>query len=447
MSLSPSSIAVYTLGEHNTNKRIWIVNKKLAHTFSAGQPVKIEYKKEERSVVVRRAENILEGNHTISKRGEDNTPILDIKNKLVGDTLGSDVKKVEVLFYKDEIVIKVAKVEHFENVRASKKGVNTFEIFSGAGTLSSFFRQNGFNVRGSLERDEEYLKLFHENHDNEEIISINCDIQDIHSSYFPKDIDVVLAGIPCTTFSGSNVKLKTAIKNKREGKPYDDEEIKKADQGESLTFYVLMAIKAMNPRTVVVEEVVEYSESSASVMLRTILSHMGYTITETVSSGFHTKRQRWCLVANMGEAIRLENLVYDDGQTINDFLETSVEDREWKHKDDFAPSRLNEAIGIRSCTPNNVMANTFTTHGTRGTEPILQHPENPMLYSEFTNREIANIHGLPKSFIIDPRKSIGRQIVGQGVTDMFSGVAKRIMAVHQRACGCLPSAHPLESVA
>ena len=139
-------------------------------------------------------------------------------------------------------------------------------MFCGGGTLSRFFEQAGFNIVGGLELDEEYLSLFHENNIGDKIYSINGRIEDIHSSYFPKNIDIVLSGIPCTTFSGSNVKLKTALKNKREGKPYDVEELRKADQGESLTFYVLMAIKAMNPRTVVVEEVVEYSESSASIM-------------------------------------------------------------------------------------------------------------------------------------------------------------------------------------
>jgi len=48
------------------------------------------------------------------------------------------------------------------------------------------------------------------------------------------------------------------------------------------------------------------------------------------------------------------------------------------------------------------------------------------LYSEFTNREIANIHGISKDFKLDSRKSTSRQVVGQGVTDIFREVAERI---------------------
>lgn len=414
-------VSVLRLGDHGENKRIWIVNKTLQQTFVAGEKVNVGYNKEAKEIRITKGG--LLGTNTVSSR-QNGTPIIDLKGQKVGDTLG-DVERVEVLYFKDEIVIKVARLDHFKQKREAKTGLNTFELFCGAGTLSHQFKKAGFNIKGGLELDEDYLALFHENNPGEDIYSINARIEDLHTSYLPKDIDILLSGIPCTTFSGSNVKLKTALKNRREGKPYDAEEIKKADQGESLTFYVLTAIRAMNPRVCVIEEVVEYSESSASIMLRTILEHMGYSITETVSSGLHTKRQRWCLVANMGEAVSLENLLPGDGKTIGDMLETSVEDREWKPKEGFAPSRLNEAIGIRSCTPDDVMRNTFTTHSTRGTEPILKHPTEE-LYSEFTNREIANIHGLGKDFILTGKKTTDRQILGQGVTDAFYHVAQRI---------------------
>ena len=430
-TIAPMQVSVLRLGNHGGNKRIWIVNNNLKSVFAPGEKISVHYNTNEKQIRIKPAKNIFEGNHTVSSR-TNGTPIIDLKNRSVGSVFGKDVEKIEVLYFKKEIVIKVAKTEYFKQKRAQKKGLNTFELFCGGGTLSHFFKQAGFQVKGGLELNEDYLALFHKNNPSEEIFSINANIEDIHTSYFPKDIDVVLSGIPCTTFSGSNVKLKKALKAKREGLPYDEDEIRKADSGEALTFYVLMAIKAMNPRTVVVEEVVEYSESSASIMLRLVLEHMGYSITETVGSGKHTKRKRWCLVANMGKEVSLSGLHVNDGKSIEDFLEVPVEEREWKHKDDFPRSRLNESIGIRSCTPTDTMTNTFTTHGTRGTEPILQHPSNPDLYSEFTNREIANIHGLDNTFELDGRKTIDRQVIGQGVTDMFAEVASRILNVYSQ---------------
>ena len=98
-----------------------------------------------------------------------------------------------------------------------------------------------------------------------------------------------------------------------------------------------------------------------------------------------------------------------------------------KPKDEFASSRLNEEIGIRYCTPQDSKCNTFTTHATRGTEPILKHPTLE-LYSEFTSQEIANLHGLD-GYKLSGVKTLDRQVLGQGVTNFFDAIAKRIKKV------------------
>jgi len=420
------SIAVLALGKigkEKENRKVYITNKKLQQTFPVGEKVKINYDTAKQQIIVDKAD-FMTGNHTISKKG-NGTPVLDIKGKDVVNTFGPDVEKIEVLFFEDQIVIKVSKTEKFKAQRTNKKGLNTFELFCGGGTLSHFFKRAGFNIKGGLELNQDYLAMFHENNPGEEIYSINGRLEDIHTSYYPKDIDLALLGIPCLTFSTANVALQKALKNKKEGKPYDEKEIQKAAYGESLTFYALTAIRAMNPKTIVVEEVVPYASTSSAYMLRTVLAQMGYKITETISSGSNTKRPRWVLVANMESEINLDNLVDTTAQTIADCLELSVDERDWFTKEEFPPSRLNEKIGIRSCTPNDHLCNTITTNDRRGTEPILKHPTKE-LYSRFTNREVANIHGIDKSFKLDDRKIIGREILGQGVSDMFLTVAQRI---------------------
>jgi len=213
---------------------------------------------------------------------------------------------------------------------------------------------------------------------------------------------------------------------------FDEAEVVKKYEAEALTFYVLTAIKAMNPKTVVVEEVQAYSESPASMMLRTVLAQMGYGISETVATEKHTKRKRWVLVVNMNGKVNLNNLIVDNNKTIIDFLETSIEDREWKPACEHPRIAKNvtgekKGVGIRSVLPSEKMVNTFTTHWTRGTEPILQKESGVDLYSEFSNREIANIHGISKNFKLDSRKGVSRRILGQGVTDMFKEVAERIL--------------------
>lgn len=429
-------VSVLRLGQTATNNcKVYVSNKSLQSVFPVGEKVKVNYDYANKQITIEQA-NLLTGNHTISKKG-NGTPVLDIKGKKVTETFGLEIEKIEVLYYSNQIVIKIAKSEHFKTKRAEKRGLNTFELFAGAGTLTHFFERAGFNVRGGLELNDDYLALFHTNNPSEEIYSIGGRLEDIHTLYYPRDIDIVLSGIPCTNYSVSNVKLKEAQKAKREGKDYNEAEIAKEYEAEALTFYVLTAIRAMNPKTVVVEEVQAYSESPASMMLRTVLTQMGYNISETVATGKHTKRKRWVLIANMGEKVNLDNLTKDDGQAMQDFLETPLEEREWKPASQHPRIAKNvtegkKGVGIRSVLPSDSMVNTFTTHWTRGTEPILQYAEGVDLYCEFSNREIANIHGIASTFELDSRIGISRQVVGQGVTDMFLEVAERIRSANEK---------------
>jgi site-specific DNA-cytosine methylase len=425
------AVSVLRLGEHktktanskNTNKRIWIVNKKIAEVFSIGEKYTVNYNKADKYISLEKAD-LFTGTNTISSRCGD-TPIIDIKNKEIEATLGSDVEKIEVLYFDNQIVIKVSKTEKYKNQRANKKGLNTFEFFSGGGTLSHFFKEAGFNIIGGLELDPEYQALFHTNHESDEIFSIGGRLEDIHTSYFPKNVDVVLSGIPCTKYSNGNVKLKTAMKAKREGKEYDEEALEELYTAEALTFYLLTAIRAMNPRTIVVEEVVAYSESPASMMLRTVLKQMGYKISENVAEGMHTKRKRWVMVADMNNTVNLNNLDMKDGKTLEAFLDTSTENREWLKKEDFPKSRLNDDVGIRFATPDDIKCNTFTTNDRRATDPILKHPTLD-LYSRFSNDEVKRIHGLD-NYKLSGAKICDREVLGQGVTEMFFTVANRII--------------------
>ena len=408
----------------NSKKGIWVNNLTLRKSFEAGDTVNISYDFSNKIVIVEKAEIL--GNHTISfrKSDEKRTPILDIKNQSI-DNLFKDVEKVEIQFYKDRLVIKVAAIEELKNERINKTGLKTFELFCGGGTLSQMFKQAGFNPVGGLEIEEKYLEVFEDNHNPK--YTILSSLEDVTPNDYPKDVDVLLAGIPCTKFSSSNKGMIEAFARYKNGiaSQKDLELIEERNQAEYLTFYVLEAIRAMNVKTVVIEEVVPYSVTNASHLLRGILKHMGYQLSETISSGTNTKRKRWCLVANMTEKIELNNLLPDTDKTINDCLEISTDKREWFKKEEMPRiSRAANSIGIRAMLPSMKKANSFTTHSTRSTEPILKHPQFN-LFSEFTNQEIANIHGLV-DYKLSGTKTTDRQILGQGVSDMFYFIAHRI---------------------
>lgn len=325
----------------NSKKGIWVNNLTLRKSFEAGDTVNISYDFSNKIVIVEKAEIL--GNHTISFRKSD--------------------EKVEIQFYKDRLVIKVAAIEELKNERINKTGLKTFELFCGGGTLSQMFKQAGFNPVGGLEIEEKYLEVFEDNHKPR--YTILSSLEDVTPNDYPKDVDVLLAGIPCDKFSSSNKGMIEAFARYKNGiaSQKDLELIEERNQAEYLTFYVLEAIRAMNVKTVVIEEVVPYSVTNASHLLRGILKHMGYELSETISSGTNTKRKRWCLVANMTEKIDLNNLLPDTDKTINDCLEMSTDKRVWYKKEEMPRIvRAANSIGIRAMLPSMKKANSFTTH-------------------------------------------------------------------------------------
>jgi len=431
------NVSIMKMGDHGKNKRIWITNKKLQDVFPKGAQVIVTYNEKDREITVE--ESFFGATNTISGRA-NGTPILDLKGSAVGETLG-DVKSIDVLFFSTKIIIRVSKTEIAKEERRNKTGFNVFELFVGGSTLNTFIKEAGKHLRvpmqiiGGLDMSEDYITSFVKNNDGTDIYTITGDIADVDLSFYPKDVDILLCGIPCTTFSNANLILRKALKNKREGKEYDKEVVQRALTGDALTYYVIEAVRYMNVRTCVFEEVEAYTKTSSYELLVSILTHMGYTLSEKIATGKNTKRKRWTMVATMGSEISLEGLNEEDnGKTIEDCLEVKSDKREWKPKSEFAPSRLNEKIGIRKHYTNEKKINTVSCHYTRGTEPILSKDfGEETYYSELSNREIANLHGLPKSFILDDRKKYTREILGQGVTEMFFDVGVRVIQSHLSA--------------
>ena len=417
----------------NGKKGLWINNLTLKKSLEVGDTINCIYDFENKVLIIEKAEIL--GSHTVSfRKSNPNIPILDIKNGSL-TRLFEDVEKVEIQFYENKIVVKTALVEQKQNEREQKQGLRTFELFCGGGTLSEQFKYAGFTPVGGLEFNENCLKFFEHNHTSSKL-TILSDIRDVQPEEYPKNVDVVLCGIPCTTFTKSNKTMQEALSrhNKGEATQEDLTLLESRYEAEYLTYYVLEAIRAMNPKSVLVEEVVEYSTTNASELLRAILKHMNYEISETVSVGSHTARKRWCLVANAGSKVNLDNLIPSTTKTLLEVIGKTVDEIEWKKVSEIqrlATAQKKDTIGIRSSLATDTMCNTFTCHGTRHTEPTLQHPTED-LYYEFTNEDIKKIHGL-HDYKLSGVKTWDRYILGNGVVDMFRYVAERIKEANSKA--------------
>lgn len=428
------AMSIVTVGEikGKGTKRIWIASSNILSSFEMGDVLMIDYNHDSREIVINEAE--IMGNHTVSSRNK-REPIIDIKNKEVSRMYNVG-DKVEVLYYPRKIVIKIAKSQKVREESEANKGLGMFELFCGASTMSEHFKRQGFIPLGGLEVNDQYLSFYRDNH-GDDVYTIAARIEDVMPEDFPKGIHTVLAGIPCPPYSQGNLRLMDELKKMRDGKPYDEDVVMQRFEAEAMTFYVLRAILAMAPHTVVIEETPGYASTSGAMMLRIVLKQHGYNISETVATGKHTKRRRWVMVANMNAKVNLDDLIaYDDGLTINDLLTIPLEEREWKTAEENprVAGMIRKGLGIRSAKPSDTMTNTFTCHSTRHTEPLLQNEEGT-LYSEFTIDEIVNIHGL-QGFKLSGEKTLDRQVIGNGVTDQFAEVAKRIIQANDLLPQC-----------
>lgn len=428
MSTTIFSKTIRKIRDLGKNKKgIFVCNLDLKKSFKVGDNVEYIYDFKNREINIIKKEN---GTHKVSfRKSEPDKPILDIKNKTVYE-LFKEAEKVEICFAENRVVVRLSKVQKLKDQRESNYNLTTFELFCGGATLSQMFKQAGFTPVGGIEINEKCLEMAEYNHESFKY-TILADIRDVHPTDYPKSVNTILCGIPCQTFSKANKSMQEALKRKREGKETEEDELKVTDryEAEALVFFILESIRHINPQNIVFEEVLEFSKTNACGLLKSVLTYMGYKLTETVSEGSHTKRKRWAMVAtSLKTAIDLTNLLPETNKTIEDFLDIKTKDREWKPKEDI--QRLLTAfrkpsIGIRSCFPTSKKSHTATCHSTRSTEPCLQKSEHEELYSEFTNQEIAKIHGLV-GYKLKGVSKWDRFVIGNGVSDMFFIISCRL---------------------
>lgn len=429
-----SHLALGTVAK-NGNRKVYISNYNLGKSIAVGTQVNAEYDKKNREIVVKPlAEGV--GTHVISSK-KNGRAVLDIKNKEVGETIGN-VENIEIIFYKNKIVIKVPKCILEEETRNDKTELTCFEVCSGGATMSDMFEQAGFTSKGAIELLEQNIAVYHENHKDHDTYTVNANIEDIDVNSLPKDITALLLTLPCTGATNANNKLATEIKKKREGLEYNKEVIEEMERLDALMFYGLNIIQAMNPKTIIFENVEEYtkdpydkkSERGVYSLAKTILRNKGYKLSEHIGESHNTRRKRWVMIAHYGDnPISLNSLnINQTKTTIGELLAIKDEDREWGTVYDFAPSRLlNNPIGIRSVDLDDHITPTFSTHATRRNFPILHKDVDGIdYYSTFTPEDIKNIHGLSKSYILPKEKTVALRILGQGVSSMFYEVAKII---------------------
>ena len=88
----------------------------------------------------------------------------------------------------------------------AEKGIRTLSLFSGGGGLDIGFEQAGFEILFATDFDHDCCETLRQNRGNtlpEKLVVAEQDITTMDFSILPDNIDMIIGGPPCQTFSAS----------------------------------------------------------------------------------------------------------------------------------------------------------------------------------------------------------------------------------------------------
>ncbi|TDA63613.1 hypothetical protein E0765_07195 [Sulfuricurvum sp. IAE1] len=410
-------------------RRIWCQSQILSkYGFEKATAYMITYDMENAQIII---ESSVIGERTVS--GTEKRPIIDIENVKIKEMF-EGVGHVHIEVSQDCIVVSASdRAKMLKNARRkAKENDSTFvELYCGGGTLSSAMMDAGFTPICAVDMDVEQNSI--NKTKEEEGIYHSINVLETYRANFPdckviqapvNQIDmrkrlpqagVLVAGIPCQSASKQGV-----TKRKQTGAAIRDEALPQ------LVFPVIEAVLAVEPHTVLIEEVEGFANSYSADFLKAVLEDFGYTIHENFVDGKElnamSKRRRYCMVATVVEKFKFIFKPLEP-KTIGSIIEGNVEDHEWKAFENYKAREEKNLAEGRNFTMN-VIRYDDTITGTFGagyakcrvSEPLLAHPDpDTELFRLFTAREIARIHGLSEDYILPDSFTAACHVLGNGV--------------------------------
>lgn len=178
------------------------------------------------------------------------------------------------------------------------KSLKAIDLFSGCGGLTQGLRDAGFKVVGAIEKDELAIRTYKLNHPKTRVFE--GDIREItpktlmkRLKLVPGELDLLAGCPPCQGFST----LRTLNGKKDISDPQND-----------LIFQFSKFIDALEPKTIMVENVPGLYEDGRLEVFATFLKSKGYSATFEVldaqNYGVPQRRRRFVLLASRGGEIK-----------------------------------------------------------------------------------------------------------------------------------------------
>lgn len=436
------------VGEHRGAPRVWLEGSQTERAgFSPGQRYDIEVQGQ---MVVLQANK--DGSRVVSGKviGERNNPVIDINSRSLL-AMFDGMAAIRIVVKKDQIYLmplasEIKKRERFTRLREKLENGDPLTIGSlshGGGILShaihSGLEQAGIESKLAFANEirAELLEhaAIHNDAWSENTQMLAAPMQELAFdergvASLPK-VEILEAGLPCSGASRAG-KSKRGLEN-AEAHPHVGH----------LVVAALVIVSKTNPAIVILENVVEYSQSASADILRNQLRDLGYNTHERVLNGVEwgalENRNRWCMVAvTAGIEFDFEQLQPPGAsqQLIADVLDKTIEpdDPNWRSFSYLKEKEVRDAakgssFSMQVLSPEGhsvpVIRKGYSKAGS--TDALLKHPDNPDLLRQFTPAEHARIKGVPESLVAGLSNTIAHEVLGQGIVYApFKGVGGHV---------------------
>lgn len=454
-----TTIINVTIGESKGRPRVWLEGRKLEHGgINVGKKYTLKP-----DVAAKRLELIevpidYSGPHlTVSKRERNGVvhPLIEIRSDSIREVFGDD-EKVRVALRHGRILITALQIQTKirERLKRIKEKLDRGEklavasLFHGGGVLdraihSGMLRSGvGSFVQVGVEIESEYLDASLRNNSGlwtEDSIAICSDVRDVHLGDTTPQVDIILGGLPCLGASLSG-RAKCALKFAEDH-----------DTAGALYVDYLNWVRCLNPAIAIIENVGEYAKTASMSAIRSVFSHLGYKVHETILDGWDfgslERRKRMVVVAitpGLADTFSFENLKPTKVREscINEILDPiPLNDDRWKNYDYLATKEKRDKEAGKGFSRQlltgledgcGVLGRGYAKG--RSTEPFIRHPVDPTLSRLFTMNEHARLKGIPEEVGAGLSQTIGHQVYGQSVIfPLFESVGVEVGASIMRS--------------
>lgn len=390
------------VGCHRGRHRIYMQGVRLRHAgFAVGAPFVVEMAV---GRIVVRAKPQAPRRVSRKRQGQRTVPVLDLNARGLLDSLGG-AEQVEIIAYVGRL--EIAPVRTIRMVISRVRSLLEGSLFSGAGFMTEAARRAGYRPAWGVEVDARCAETYSRNHPRS--LLFNQCVREVDVTLL-RQVDVLTAGIPCEPFSQARV---------RSGQPLVHDLL-------DMVFWVLRVVDAVNPRSVVLENVPRFLESDAGALCQTALRFMGYVVQSRVvdSCGHGTpqRRMRSVVVATTGggefswpepEAPAPFSEIMDDGP--HDWWDRQTKPWVFEHWDKQRSQGTNFISAV--VTPDSRAVPTLTKryYAAQGTSCVVAHPERADTYRWLTISEGRRLMGVPQEYWLPEAKTVAGEQLGQGV--------------------------------